>query len=125
MLKQFIADRDKRIEHLIAELEKAKAQSLGGSNFKKYVQLKSQNVELQNELQTLSKQVNTKTSIRGGRRAVGNKYVDGIQPVLGGISQSINPSSLAADSVGSDFADERNRGDMKRCDLNADLTMIC
>lgn len=104
MLKQFLADRDKKIEHLIAELEKAKAQSMGGSSFKKYVQLKSQNVELQNELEHLSKQVDVKsTGRRGGRRAAKNVTGSGIVP------QMVR-GSLATDSITSDFADEKTGG---------------
>ena len=103
MLKQFLADRDKKIECLISELEKAKAQSMGGSSFKKYVQLKSQNVELQNELEHLSKQVDAKSNgRRGGRRLAKNGIATNSVN-----APPMNRMSLATDSITSDFADEK------------------
>lgn len=116
MLKQFISDRDKKIEHLIAELEKAKAHAMGGSSFKKYVQLKSQNVELQDQVHSLSKQVHgNQNGGRGGRRAAGRQnQISENNSLLGAmngernvVSTRMNPSSLATDSIGSDFADDR------------------
>jgi hypothetical protein len=92
MLKQFLHDRDRKIEYLLAELDKAKGASAGGPSFRKYVQLKSQNAELQTEVETLAKKVGSgkqgQGQARGGRR--GGAGAGTVGPSSSGIGAGTN-----------------------------------